>query len=250
MKDNFSARSEKYAKYRPSYPQELFDYILGFVPVRKHAWDCGTGNGQTAAVLADYFISVFATDISSQQINNAVKKRNITYAIEPAENSSLEAGAVNLVCISQALHWFHLDDFYKEVRRVAAPGAVIAAWTYNLLKIDNFTDAYIYEFYEHTLKDYWDGERSYVDEGYKNIPFPFESIPSPAFCIKLKWTVEELEGFLDTWSAVQKFITENNYNPVPHLMDKIKKRWPANENRMITFTVQLKLAYINTPSTL
>lgn len=244
MRDNFSKQADFYAIYRPQYPRELYDFILGFVPERQLAWDCGTGNGQTASSLAGYFEKVFATDSSAKQLSNAIKKPNIIYAEEPAEHSSLKAGTVNLVCVSQALHWFSLDEFYKEVRRVAAPGAIIAAWTYNIFKADSFTNAHINEFYEQTLKGYWDTERSHVDEGYKNIAFPFESINSPAFAININWNVEELEGFLNTWSAVQKFISENNFNPVPHVVDKIKKRWPADEKRQITIPVSLKLANV------
>ena len=51
-KDLFSKQSESYAKYRPDYPPELFNYILQFVSERKSAWDCATGNGQAAALLA------------------------------------------------------------------------------------------------------------------------------------------------------------------------------------------------------
>ena len=65
MKDNFSIQAKYYAKYRPLYPQELYDFILSFVPGKKLAWDCGTGNGQTANVLAQYFDNVFICRTSS-----------------------------------------------------------------------------------------------------------------------------------------------------------------------------------------
>jgi hypothetical protein len=39
-KDLFSEQSEAYFKYRPGYPVELFEYILGYVQDRKLAWDC------------------------------------------------------------------------------------------------------------------------------------------------------------------------------------------------------------------
>ena len=84
-KDLFSEQSKIYARFRPTYPKELFDYILQFVEERKTAWDCATGNGQDAKVLADYFEKVEASDISQAQINNAVRKPNIQYHICPAE---------------------------------------------------------------------------------------------------------------------------------------------------------------------
>ena len=67
-KDLFSRQSEVYARFRPSYPQDLYDYILQFVGEKNMAWDCATGNGQAALALAPFFSRVEATDISPEQI--------------------------------------------------------------------------------------------------------------------------------------------------------------------------------------
>ena len=37
--------------------------------------------------------------------------------------------------------------------------------------------------------------------------------------------MKELEGYFNTWSALQNFITANGYNPVPALIAKIKPHW-------------------------
>lgn len=245
MKDNFSAQADIYAKYRPQYPQELFDFILKHVHDLQLAWDCGTGNGQSAAILGKYFKKVFASDISKKQIENAVKADNIQYALEPAEKTSLNDNSVDLVTISQALHWFEFDKFYSEVKRVSKQHAVIATWTYNLIQVDPVTDKLIYDYHFNTLGDYWDKERSHVIEGYKNIPFPFRPIATPAFFIELKWTPEDLEGYFNTWSALQKFITANNYSPVDELMIKIRLNWAPGESRQIRFPLDLKMGNVH-----
>ena len=79
MKDNFSKQSDLYSRFRPGYPRLLFDFLLPLVPDKKTAWDCGTGNGQVAVKLSLYFDEVYATDLSSAQIENADKKQNIFY---------------------------------------------------------------------------------------------------------------------------------------------------------------------------
>jgi len=244
MKDNFSIQAAAYAKHRPQYPLELFEYILSFVKSRELAWDCGTGNGQSAKVLSKYFKSVFATDISTKQIEHAVKEKNITYAVEPAEKTSLADSSTNLITVSQALHWFKFDEFYREAKRVAAPDAIIAAWTYSLLQVDEKTDKLIHQYHFETLDGYWDAERKYVDDGYQSIPFPFEQIGSPAFNIEVNWNLEELEGYFNTWSALQQFIKEKSYNPVPDLIKEIKLNWHASEYRKIIFPIHLKLGYV------
>ena len=244
MKDNFSTQADVYAKYRPQYPDALFEYIMSFVKEKNLAWDCGTGNGQTAKKLSKYFDKVYATDISSKQIEHAAKKSNINYVVEPAEKTSLKNNTVDLVTVSQALHWFNFEKFYAEVKRVAKPTAVIAVWTYSLLQTDPVTGKLIHDYHFKTLEKYWDEERKYVDDGYKTIPFPFEKIDAPEFFIELNWNTEDLEGYFNTWSALQKFIKVNNYNPVPDLMKEIKLNWLATEYRKIIFPIHLKLGYV------
>jgi len=244
MKDNFSTQADVYAKYRPQYPDVLFEYIMSFVKNNNLAWDCGTGNGQTAKVLSKYFDKVYATDISSKQIEHAAKKSNIHYTVEPAEKTTIENNRVDLVTVSQALHWFNFEKFYAEVKRVSKPTALIAVWTYSLLQTDPVTDKLIHNYHFKTLEKYWDEERKYVDDEYKTIPFPFKKIETPEFFIEVNWNTEHLEGYFNTWSALQKFIKTNNHNPVPELMKEIKLNWPTSEYRKIIFPVHLKIGYV------
>jgi len=103
-KDLFSTQSDLYAKYRPTYPKELYDHILSFVKEKNTAWDCATGNGQAAVVLADHFKKVVATDISSAQIDKAVIKENIEYLVCPAESNPFTDNTFDLVTVAQAYH--------------------------------------------------------------------------------------------------------------------------------------------------
>ena len=88
MKDNFSSQSDKYLKFRPTYPDELYNLLVSLVPDTKNAWDCGTGNGQVAQELACSFDHVFASDISIQQIENAPPNEKIVYLVQRAEKTS------------------------------------------------------------------------------------------------------------------------------------------------------------------
>jgi ubiquinone/menaquinone biosynthesis C-methylase UbiE len=244
MKDNFSRHSSLYVKYRPHYPSTLFEYLVSFVANKNIAWDCGTGNGQSAAALSPYFKKVIATDISSKQIDNAENAANIFYSVQPAENTDIETNSVDLVTVAQAIHWFKFERFYEEVRRVASKNAFIAVWTYSLLKIDESIDQIIQDYHFNFLGDYWDAERKYVDNEYKSIPFPFEKISVPAFNIEVNWSVEYLEGYLNTWSALQKFVAANTFNPVPALVQSIKPFWGEAEKRKIIFPIHLLLGAI------
>ena len=244
MKDNFSQQAAGYAKYRPQYPDALFTYILEFVKEKNTAWDCGTGNGQTAKELSKYFNKVFATDISQKQIDNAYRADNILYSLQPAEQTDLAEKSIDLITVSQALHWFNFDAFYKEVKRVAKPNAIIAVWTYSLLQISKEINAVIEHYHFSILANYWDAERKYVDDKYTSIPFPFDEIEAPAFEIKIYWSLQDLEGYFYTWSALQKFTAAHNFSPVDDLITQLQPLWGAAEKREIIFPVQLRLGTI------
>jgi len=242
MKDNFSSQADYYQRYRPSYPSELFEFIVAQVKEKDMAWDCATGNGQTAKGLAPHFNKVFATDISQKQLDNAYQAGNIFYSVQPAEQTIFLKNSFDLIAVSQALHWFNFDEFYAEVIRIGKPEAILAAWTYSLLRISKEIDLLIEDLHYNILHNYWDDERKYVDDEYRNIPFPFKKIEAPLFNIEYRWTIEELEGYLNTWSGLKKFTAENN-NPVPELIKRIRPHW--KETQMpVRFPLHLLLGKI------
>lgn len=240
MKDNFSTQASLYSKYRPSYPPELFNFLLSNVNHRETAWDCATGNGQTAKELASHFKQIFATDISQKQLDNAYKAGNIIYSKQPAEQTNFSNHQFDLITISQALHWFNFDNFFTEVRRVGKPGSWIAAWTYPLLRVNANIDIEIEEFHYNTLEKYWDEERKYVDQNYTTIPFPFNEIKTPVFSIEYHWTLEDFEGFFNTWSAVQKYIAANSHNPVHQLIKSVQPHWQGEKMKII-FPIYMRM---------
>ncbi len=237
MKDNFSSNSDQYARFRPTYPPEFFDFLNSLLPVKEMAWDCGTGNGQVAHELAKTFDRVFATDISRSQIDNAVQADNIQYSIQPAEQTNFENNSFDLIVIAQAIHWFEFKKFYAEVRRTAREHAVICVVGYGLIKISEQIDLIIANFYENVVGKYWDAERKYIDEAYRTIPFPFSEIQTPSFVNAQEWTLEHLIGFLNTWSAVKHFINQEGYNPVEQVRAEIAELWEREAIKTVHFPI-------------
>ena len=258
-KDLFSAQSKEYAGSRPTYPRALFEFIVGLVDEKNLAWDCATGNGQAALVLADYFKQVIASDISARQLENARQERNIKYQIFRAEDTPLKDNSVDLITIAQALHWFDFDRFYSEARRVLSRrkvgktceegGGIIAAWAYGLHTISPEVDKVTHQLYEDILGDkYWPPERKYVEERYETIPFPFEQIPAPEFQIELRWNLSELVNYYRSWSSVQKFIEKNKYDPVREVSSSLQNVWGGksyvNEKREVVWPLYVKIGKI------
>ena len=207
--------------------------------------DCGTGNGQAAAVLSDYFERVDAIDISEKQILNAVKKPNIFYQISSVDKTVFDDNNFDLITCATAIHWFSFDQFFKEVTRVAKNEAVFACWGYDLIRTDNDEiNKLIRDFYGTTVKQYWDAERSHVDHLYKTIPFPFREIPNPGFSTVLTWNIDTLDGYLNTWSAVQHYIRTNHTNPVNDLIKAIREKTGSSIKIKATFPVFMRIGII------
>lgn len=246
MKDNFSGHASSYAQFRPVYPKALYDHLLTLVNEGAYAWDCGCGNGQVAGVIADYFNRVVATDISLNQIELAVLKSNVDYRVMPAEKTDIKSGSINLVTVGQALHWFNFEEFYQEVKRVCKPDAILAVWCYNLLEINEDIDIIIGHFYANILGDsYWDPERKYIEEHYETIPFPFQDLESPEFKIEVSWNLDQLLGYLNSWSAVQHYIKKNGTNPLEQVMDDLKKAWGNAESHKVIFPIYIRIGKVN-----
>jgi SAM-dependent methyltransferase len=221
VKDLFSTQSSEYAKFRPAYPPALASDIASLCTTHQLAWDAGTGNGQFAVMLSKYFERVVGTDISEKQLANATRKANIEYEINDSTATHFFDHSVDLVTVAQAVHWFDFEKFYAEVKRVLKKDGIIALVGYGLLRSDPKVNEVIADFYNNTLKGFWDAERRHVDEEYKNIPFPFQEIQLREHVMPYTWNIDQLMGYLSTWSALQHCMKTTNSDPLPLLKQRL-----------------------------
>ena len=244
FKDHFSVAAHEYDRYRPGYPAALIDFLADAAPQRELAWDCATGTGQAAVPLAGRFDCVVATDASSAQLAHAVPHPRVRYAVAPAESCGLADGVADLVTVAQALHWLDLERFYAEVRRVARPGAVFAAWTYSLADADPAVDPLVAAFYEE-MSPWWPPERVHVEDGYRQLPFPFVPIDAPAFEIREDWPLERLLGYFSTWSGVNRYRKDTGRDPVAALGRRLAAVWgdPA-QPRPVRWPLHLRVGRV------
>ncbi|MDB5196603.1 MAG: class SAM-dependent methyltransferase [Flaviaesturariibacter sp.] len=240
-KDLFSTQAKTYAQYRPHYPQELFAHLFSLVREKGKAWDCATGNGQAAVVLAEQFAKVEATDISKTQLRHAVQKPNIQYSIAAAEQTSFPENSFDLITVAQAYHWLDWNAFKTEAKRVGKKNCLVAIWTYNRfttgdMKLDSLFD----HFYHDITGPYWDTERKYVDANYETVDFDFAEVDSHSFYTELQWTREQVIGYFNSWSAVQKYISQHGHTPVGLIEEELEKIWGDKETYTLRFSIYLK----------
>ena len=183
FKDHFSSQSSQYQRYRPRYPQALFEWLAMQTPQHALAWDCATGNGQAALALANYFEKVIATDASDNQIAQCSPHPRVAYRVARAEQAPFADTSIDLITVAQALHWFDQSVFFQEAWRVLKPNAVVAVWSYKMLSIAPEINAIVDHYYHDIVGPYWPAERQLVEQGYAPLPAPFREIRAPDFAM-------------------------------------------------------------------
>jgi len=209
----------------------LYTYLASLTPGDELAWDCGTGSGQAALGLAKHFQRVWATDASPEQIEQAADHPRVSYHPAEAGHSGLPDASTDLAVAAQSAHWFDLDEYYVEVRRVLKPRGVIAAWTYQLPHITPQVDPILSTYFQDVLGPYWSPLIQYVAEGYRRLPFPFNEIQPPTFEMVVGWSLDELRGFLASWSATRPYQEAQGHHPLELVNEALEEAWEEPEKR-------------------
>lgn len=241
MKDNFSNHAQDYAKFRPTYPKAVFEFLYDLLPEKLNAWDVATGNGQVAVELATKFQNVLATDLSPQQIAEAPQLKNITYRVQTSESAFDYDAKFDLITVAQAIHWFDFDKFYANVKVHLASHGIVAVIGYSVFETSGKLNEVIQHFYKNITDKYWDPERRYLDEYYQTIPFPFQEITVPKFEMEVRWTKAEFLNYLNTWSAVKHYEKANGQNPLELIKADVDANWGNAVIRKFSFPLLFRL---------
>ena len=245
FKDYFSAGSDNYARFRPTYPAALFAFLAECAPARRAAWDCATGNGQAAVALAPHFETVIATDASAQQLTAATPATNVEYRIATAETSGLGSSSVDLITVAQAFHWFDADAFFAEAERVLGRDGVLALWCYEICSVSPDCDRCIDRLYRDITGPYWTAERDLVEAGYRSFVLPGAELDAPAFAMQADWSVDAMLGYLRTWSAGRRYAEVHGEDPVTLVEDELRSAWGDGE-RCVKWPLSVRLCRLNT----
>ena len=244
FKDYFSDRSDGYAKYRPGYPPELFRFLAAVAPDRQRAWDCATGSGQAATALAEHFAEVLASDASGSQIDAAMPNPGVTYRVASAESSGLASGSVALVTVGQAFHWFEASAFWREAKRVLRPNGVLAIWCYGVCEISDECDAIVATLYHDIVGEFWPPERELIERRYADIDLPGRPIAAPDLSMVADWQVDEMLGYLRTWSACSRYREARGSDPVTQIAASLRQAW-GDLPRRVSWPLTLKASQLN-----
>ncbi|KAJ2584334.1 trans-aconitate methyltransferase 1 [Coemansia sp. RSA 1836] len=174
--------SSNYQSNRPQYKDALVDAILEYhlrnpEAVTDLAVDVATGTGIFARQLQRGFKRVIGVDISEVMLQSARKVATQTpleFIQSPAESLSfLESSSVDVITVATGAHWFNIDGFVTEAKRVLKPSGTLAIFGYTgFASFFDYPqcDVMLREFglSESKLGSFWDQGRDVLVEGYRD----------------------------------------------------------------------------------
>ena len=131
----FSGKAEVYQQARPSYSQELLDFIAQNWQIGEASMvaDIGSGTGILTRQLLGLGAKVFAVEPNADMRAKAEEllgvHPNFVSVIGTAEQTGLPNHSFHLVTAASAFHWFDPERFRQECERILLPEApVLLVW--------------------------------------------------------------------------------------------------------------------------
>jgi SAM-dependent methyltransferase len=143
-RERFAGAAAGYARFRPSYPAPLVDWVCaeaGLGPGDRVA-DVGCGTGILTRLLEERGLEVLGIDPNEDMLAEArAAGSRARYRRGEAAATGLGEASLSLVAVAQAFHWFDADAALREFSRILRlDGHVAAIW--NLRGDSPFMAAY------------------------------------------------------------------------------------------------------------
>jgi ubiquinone/menaquinone biosynthesis C-methylase UbiE len=130
---SFDAWAGEYDRYRPTYPDALFELIATQLelPTDPRVADLGAGTGRASISMAGRGWRVTAVEPGGPMLD-VLRSRAETEGLvirtvqATAEATGLAAGSFDLATAAQAFHWFDKPAALMEMARIVRPGGGLA----------------------------------------------------------------------------------------------------------------------------
>jgi SAM-dependent methyltransferase len=204
-KNPFDQAAEAFRRFRPSYPDTLFQKIMeDFPPPHDRAIDLGAGTGLATLPLCSHFREVIAIEPSEPMAEKLAElSPQIQVMSMPAEDiPDSPRVQVDLVTVASALYWMDGELALEKVARWLRPQGRLAVYRYGVPVLKGALKRLIDREYE----DRWDAFRHprLRDEGYsqrtvRSSPF-YEDVQVSRIPNHLELDAHSLVGFYSSTS--------------------------------------------------
>lgn len=234
---DFGKTSQMYGQYRDIYPEELYKKLheLG-IGVNGSAWlDLGTGTGVIPRGLAKYGANIVATDISEQQIEQAIKLSknfdNIKYEIKSAEDIDYEKNSFDAITACQCFWYFDPEIIVPKIKSLLKPGGIFLKVYMSYMKEEPITQD------SNGLVKRINGSWSGASASIKDLTTHyFEEPHMETLVVKLPFTRETWHGRMMASRGVMASMDEKKIEQFDYEHKKmLEKKYPE------TFTVKHKI---------
>jgi SAM-dependent methyltransferase len=129
----FDARAGEFDRFRPGYPDELFDVIGEQLPLPRQPLvvDLGAGTGRASLAMASLGWRVTAVEPGKPMLDMLRARASdqgllISTLQASAEETGLDPASADLVTAAQSFHWFDKQLALAEVARILKPAGGLA----------------------------------------------------------------------------------------------------------------------------
>ncbi len=122
--EKFQGMAHEYAKYRPSYPENLYQFLYNNLNFshQKIIADIGAGTGKFSLPLIKSGLKVYCIepnkDMKDKMDEGLNVYENYIGISASAENTSLMDQSIDYIVCAQAFHWFNTSLFKQECKRI------------------------------------------------------------------------------------------------------------------------------------
>lgn len=241
-KERFSNRVSNYVKFRPTYPDEAINFIIGQSGITPNSIiaDIGSGTGKFTKLLLDKGIKTIAVE-PNRNMREAAEKElsgysNFTSVNASAEETTLGNQSIDVITVAQAFHWFDRDVCKAEWRRILKPvGRVVLIWNRR-----DYSSEFMREYQNAIMKYHGETPNETHDKINKAV---FDAFYAEYETVHFKWSQQfDFDGL---WGRAQS----SSYSPVaghPNhelLKSALKSLFDQyNQNGIINFEYDTEVA--------
>ena len=208
--------AERYARNRPYFNPTVIGRIALFPGLKESlssALDVACGTGKSTVALTEIASRVVGIDSSAGMLAHAMAHERVEYVEAPAEDLPFGAKSFDLVTVASAFHWFDRERFLPESHRVLRPEGWLVVYDNRFLgrmKENAAFESWVRESYATRYPSPPRDSRPLSHEEAWSHGFVFTK--SEEYTNEVRFSVEELAGYLETHSNVVAVVEEGREN--------------------------------------
>lgn len=234
--------AERYAKGRPFFYRNTVRHISKFIKIDhklENALDVACGTGMSASALLDIAENIFGIDTSDEMLKIALKPNAIKYIRASAEDLPFENNYFDLITISSGVHWFDIDEFLSEAKRVLKSNAWLVLYENHFISempgVESFgnwfPNVYVKKFPSPKRNNNYQWENDNL-KGKGFVLVEEEKFKNP-----IEFTKEELILYFTTQSNITAAVENKllNYEEIQHWLDKELTPFFSEQKQILNF---------------